>query len=492
MQRDKQALAMAALGLGLLGISAISGCQGSWLHEVKRPVVPVALPETYAAPEAKAPRDKARSERDAAISSYTAFGDLALLKLQQQALAQNMGRKQAFARLLAAEAAAGGASASWWPSLSLNLQAGRSKRSIGPSSYESDSFSGSLAVNYELDLWGRLAATRAASQHSLEASVQDTQTVSIALAAQVAELWFQILEERERKALFLEQLAVNQTYLELVELRFGEGQVTALDVYQQRQQVSELAARLPLIERAERLLLNALSVLLGQAPGGLTIPAEARLPSAPEIAALQLPSSLLRTRPDLRAAEARVLAADHEVGAALAARFPTISLSASGGYQSTEIKSFFDHWVYNLAGNLIGPLFDGGQRAALQAQKEALLKERIFDYGQLVLTAIREVEDAKLKIESQGRVETDLEARLKLAESTLTEARSQYMSGVTSYLSVLSALKQRDALAQEALKARREALSYRVELIRAMGGHWGETLAPPRLDVEPQGDTHER
>jgi outer membrane protein TolC len=271
-------------------------------------------------------------------------------------------------------------------------------------------------------------------------------------------------------------LEINQTYLELIELRHRKSMVSALDVYQQRQVVEQVKAQIPLVEEQEQLLMHQLALLLGKPPRTELGISKNELPEPADIPKTGLPADLLATRPDVRAAGLKLRAADWQVAAARANRLPTISLSASAAYQSSNIDLIFHNWLVNLAANLTAPLFDGGYRAAEVDRLRAVADENLSVYRRTVYTAIKEVEDALISEEKKrGHIEA-LQAEIEAAGRALDEARERYLKGIDDYLPVLTQLLKAQALDLDRVKRQADLLAARIALHRALGGTWTDRL----------------
>jgi NodT family efflux transporter outer membrane factor (OMF) lipoprotein len=296
------------------------------------------------------------------------------------------------------------------------------------------------------------------------------------LAAEVATRYVEIISQRLQKQLLEEQLKANQTYLELVELRFFKSMVSALDVYQQKQIVERVAAETPLVEQQERLLWHELAVLLGKLPQASPNIGAEDFPVIGDLPDLGLPADLLANRPDVRAAGLRLQGADWQVAAARADRLPAIRLSADGGFTSTTVSSLFDNWFLQLAGSLTGPIFDGRRRASEVERTRALAEERLAVYRRTVLTAIKEVEDA-LVTEQKQRENIDLvRTRIETARKALGQAAERYRKGLNDYLPVLTQLISVQDLERELIQKEATLLTARIGLYRALGGSWMEGL----------------
>lgn len=200
---------------------------------------------------------------------WETFNDSELNAIVEEALSNNLNLKQIWARLMQARAMAIQAGADRYPDLTGTAGATHFKQRTKNGSALTSTFENySLGVssNYELDLWGRVRAEQEAAILSTEASEQDLNAAAITLAAEVTNRWLQIIAQRTQKHLLNEQIETNQTFLELIELRFRHAMVSALDVYQQQQVIDQVRAQIPLVEAQESKLMNELSVLLGKAP----------------------------------------------------------------------------------------------------------------------------------------------------------------------------------------------------------------------------------
>jgi len=416
-----------------------------------------------------------------------------LNRLVEQVLSDNLNLKQAYARLDQAKAYADQAGASKQPWITMDAGAGRSRTNVPTPrsaettpSYNNQYFS-SVGASYEIDLWGRLASLREAAESDVRASRSDVESMSMSLAAEVAETWFSIIEQRASLSLVREQLKVSETYLKLIQLRFGQGLVSALDVYQQRQQAAGTKAQIPLIESRISVLLHKMAVLTGQPvvsgewsaiSGQWSVAArqlrrtKADLPDLPPLPRAGLPSELLTSRPDVQAARFRIAAADHRVGSAIADRFPSLRLSASTGFRASEFARLLENLIWDIAGSLSASLWEGGRKSAEVRRTRAVLKERVADYAQTALEAFQESEDALIREEYQRAYLEKLNIQTKFARKSLEESRARYLNGLDDYLRVLTSLTSVQMLEQKLISAKKQLLSYRIQLYRSLGGAW--------------------
>ena len=454
--RSLPSLSRTALAAALL---VLTGCA---IHE-PRTQAPVALPTAWVdAPDA-----------DAAIAPdwWRAFGSQRLEALVQRAQAGSPDLRTAAQRVRQADIALQLAGASLLPSVSAS--AGSSaNRSEGASTRKSTNLS--LGVSYEVDLWGRLASGQESARLAAEASRYDLETARITVAASVANSYFQWLAARERLAIARDSLAIAERVLRITESRLRNGVATPLEVSQQTTAVLQQRTALAPLELQARQTASALALLLGEQPVGFDVgEGETLMQLQTPAVAPGLPSSLLARRPDLRAAESRLAAADADVAAARAALLPSLSLSASGGVSSAALISLAGGTgAASIAASLAQTLFDGG-RKQLQVESTRLQREMLVDgYANAARTAFKEVDDALGTAATSQRQESTQAEVVAQARRTLQLAEVRYREGTDTLLTVLDAQRTlfsaRDALAQQRLSR----LGAAVGLYRVLGGGW--------------------
>jgi len=469
-----------------LFIAAALTATGCMVHKADtKPKSPIELPEQYAevdkerAGQAEQTPDPGRWWED--------FGDADLNALVERSLADSLQLRQTWARLDQAEALARQAGASLQPNVNAELSASRTRRNMtfpGPAgntttSITQNNYSASIPVAYEVDLWGKLRSRARAAAYDAFASRDDVEAAAMTLTANVAENWFNIVEQRAKAKLLRQQLMTNEAFLELVMLRFGQGESSATEVLQQRQQVQSARAQLSLVEGRERVLVQQLAVLVGRGPGALVTTDREELPDLPHLPAAGLPSELLKRRPDVRAAQRRVVAADYRVGEAIANRYPSLTLSGSLGYSSVSLGELFDSFVWSVMGSISASLWDGGRRSAEVDRTRAVMEERLMGYGQTLLTAVLEVESSLVNEKQQDANIQELEHQVDTSRQTLDIARLRYQQGLTDFLPVLTSLQALHAAEQNLLSSKRQLISHRIQLCRALGGTWTTELDKP-------------
>jgi len=457
MQRIGLILALAAVGVPACAVHSVN----------EKPTPPVDLPASFGAHPA-----------GEALTGpwWRELGDPELSALIERSLRDNLDLRAVWARLSQARAISGQTGAARWPQIDAQASAGRGR---DVTRNTQNAFSWSVAAGYELDVWRRIASQNGAARADVYAARDDVEATATSLAAAVAETWYDLVYRRAQASLLAEQKRTNETFLDLVRLRFGQGLVSALDVHQQRQRVFEVEAELASVQASQRLAEHQLAVLLGQAPRTVQPGETSTLPNLPPFPETGVPADLLIRRPDARAAQRRVIAADYRVAAAIADRLPAIRLTASAGNQTSSPSDVIENPLWNLAAGLFAPIFDGGRRSREVLRNRAVLEERLAQYGSVLLRALREVEDAIALERQQLDVIAELSRALEEARASLEEARDRYQQGLTEYLQVLTALGATQALELRLLGARRQLVSHRIQLYRALGGAWTRDLSKP-------------
>ncbi len=411
---------------------------------------------------------------------WESFETPALSALVDEALTSSPTIQQAWARLAQANAVATMAGASRFPSLDVSASAANNRNMDARTSTES--YSLGLNTSYEMDLWGRIESATEAAALDREATREQLHTVAITLATQTALRWTDIVAQTLQTTLLHQQIESNKTALELVELRFRKSQATALDVYQQRQALAAAEARIPMAQLREELLRNELAVLLGRADVQSLVVHDAKLPRISGIPHMGLPADVLAHRPDVREAGLRLRAADWRVSAARADRLPAIRLTASAEYNSAAFADLFDNWFANVAGSVVGPIFEGGRRKVEVERTRAVVDERLATYRSTVLNAMKDVEDALVSEQKQRDYIVALDRNLAASRSSHDEALHRYRNGLIDYLPVLVERVGLQTLERDRVAAQRDLLRHRINLYGALGGAWPRELKSPHED----------
>ena len=341
-----------------------------------------------------------------------------------------------------------------------------------------------LAAAYEIDLWGRIAASVDASRARLAATRFDYAAARLSLSASVSSLWFQSLALEERLAIARNNLSIAESVLRVVQARYDNGAASALELSQQRSTVLVQRKAIDPLAVQLRQTRSALAILLGRSPQARFIDGErlAEL-SLPTIAA-GLPSELLLRRPDLAASEAGLVAAAADIAAARAALLPSISLSAGAGVASGALLALADNTrTLSISASVLQKIFDGGRLKADVDIQRSRQRELLEAHRSNILTALKEVEDALANGARDRRQEAVQREILAEAQRSLSLAELRYREGADSLLTVLDAQRTLFAAQDQMAQLRLARLTAAVNLYKALGGGW-QSPVPLQPDMD--------
>ena len=479
-------LAVPALLSSLL---ILAGCASAPQFERAEVATPAAFKEALASPVTNTNWKEAQpSEHIQRGNWWQLFGDEQLNKLENQAMAANQNLQAATARLKQSRALHDDARAGLFPQLDASLGASRARPSpvsqglpdnahVAPGT----SYTARLGIAYELDVFGRVAATVNAAEAERQKGEALFFSVQLALQADVAQTYFQIRELDAEQAHYAGTVELRSQTLKLVQRRYEEGDISELDLARARSELATAQSEAFGIARARANAEHALALLTGLAPADFSLKA-LPLQGLDLVIPAGMPSALLERRPDIAAAERAMAAANARMGVARSAFFPRFDLTGSLGHESASLGDLFN---WSTRSFLIGPLlsmpvFDGGRRQAGINKAEAMYEEEVANYRQTVLNAFREVEDslAELRILTQQIKSQDM--ALQSSERAATLSHIQYREGSVSFLNVIDA--DRNVLQQRRQAAQLDGARAKatVSLIRALGGGWqtgGEQVA---------------
>lgn len=397
------------------------------------------------------------------------FDDPALASLVEEALANNPDLRAATARVDQALALAAKAGAALLPTLDLGAAA--AYRDLGRGVDPSGAYSLGLASSWEVDVWGRLRSTQAAARLDAEAAQLDRAFAGESVAASVARGWFLAIGANEQLAVAQELLAVRRRTLEVVQARRAAGVAQPIDLSVARADVDTAMAGVESAQEARLDALRSLELLLGRHPAA-ELATASRLATPPGPMPAGLPADLLERRPDLVAADRRVAAAIGRRESAKAARLPSLSLTASMGTASDELRDVLnpENAAWNLGANLLAPIFDGGRRQADVRLAEAQQQEALASYVRTCLTALGDVETS---LAAEVFLRTRAE-QLDRAAAELTTARNaaelRYRQGLMSIFDLTQVEARLYDAKSQAVAVRTSQFVQRTRLCLALGG----------------------
>jgi len=431
---------------------------------------------------------------------WTRFGDQKLNSIIPIVLKENYNLRAAGARLETAAALARLARADLYPQSNLILNAIRQKRNFlgfpfpgsdtGVPSVTTNLFGVSLDVNWEVDLWGRIRASKSAAIADFQASQADLTGFQLSLAGQTAKAWFAAVEAEDQVQLGEATVENYRATNEQVFARYKRGLRPSLDV---RFSESNLAAaEAVLLQRQDQLqrIKRQLEILLGRYPAA-KISVSDKLPEILDPIPAGLPADIISRRPDLIAAEKRLAAANLRVAESRRALYPRISLTGSGGTSSDELSNLLsgDYSVWNLIGNLFQPIFQGGRLRAGVNLAKARERETLALYAYAVLNAYSEVETALATEKLLKDVEKALQIAAEQAVAARKLAEDRYSRGLANLIEVLEAQRRAFDSQSQLLSVRRQRLENRIDLFLALGGDFYiDSITQSPIEKEAKSD----
>lgn len=421
------------------------------------------------------------------------FEDEGLTRMVEAVLANNFDIQAAAARVQAAVALAGISGADLFPQVSGSLSGSRQKRNFlgfpipgadsGVPSATTSFFNASLSMSWEVDLWSRISAGRRAALQDLAAAQADFYGFRLSLVGQAAKAWFAAVEASEQVRLTEATVENYRATNRQVWSRYRLGLTPSLDVRLSESNVANQEALLIQLRNQLQSLERFLNTLAATYPSGEIILSE-RLPALTESVPAGLPAELLKRRPDVVAAEQRLGSASARLAESRRALYPRISLTGSAGTSSDELTNILngDYSVWNLVGNLLQPIFQGGRLRAGVDLAKAREDEALAVYAQKILAAFAEVETS---LSAERHLAEQEEALALAVEESLAArdlAEDRYSRGLTDLIAVLEAQRRAFLSQSQLLAVQRQRLDTRIDLFLALGGGFDTGL--PKSDLE--------
>lgn len=439
--------------------------------DYKRPDMP--LPAEFPAPSAQG---QPTIQQD----WWTLYGDPTLNELVASAHANNADLRVAAAQVLEAEAIMRQAHAALFPEVTGSFTRTRSRIGtltqpppVTTAPLERNDARLVASTSFEIDFWGRFGRADEAARAGLLGSQLAREVVGLTIGGVTAQTYFGLRSLDAQIVALDNTIRLRRESLDIARARANAGLTSELDVHQAQGALSDALVQRREAGRQRALLERQLAQLSGKldlkvAGGDLfALPVPPTPPAG-------LPSSLLERRPDVRAAEQTMIAANAQIGVARAARFPAVSLTAFLGGQSAAVEDIASSGIWGLGLGIVAPLFDAGRRAAVEDQQAARYQQTLASWQRSVEGAFREVSDALVNLEETGNSEAELRARVEAARNALELSRIRYESGYSPYLEVLDAQRTANDAELAFVRNRQARLAFSVDLMRALGGGWTE------------------
>jgi multidrug efflux system outer membrane protein len=476
--RAARGLLGMGLGTGLLLSLLATGCALG--RDYRRP--DVAVP---ASTRGQLTPVEAASLAD--LGWWEIFADARLEELLTEAVAANHDLRAATTRVEQARQLVGIARAELLPLLGYEGEAARQQAAVLDNYPTFNSFLSTVNLAWEIDVWGRIRRQTEAARARLYAAEDVRRGVMLTLASDVASAYFELVGLDLELEVARASAASFRETSELFQHRFEGGIGTMLEVSRARAAQNGAESAIPEIERQIVLKENQLSVLLGRLPGPIDRTTDLRQPAIAAAIPVGVPSALLERRPDVVAAEHAIVAANAEVGAALASFFPRLGLTSFYGGQSDELADLVRSGssIWGVGASVSGPIFQGGRLLASYRGRSAALDEAIELYQQATLSAFAEVSSLLVSHEKLGLARAARAESVEQLGTSVSLALQRYRDGISNYFEVLDAQQLYFPSRIELVRLERDELVTLVGLYRALGGGWVASATDP----EPAGST---
>src|SRR5580700_9534768 len=471
--RDLLAMRLWPASLAVVCVVSVVGAGCTVGPNYKKPVA--SVPPTFRGlTDEEAAKNLAASQGDE--KWWEVYQDQQLQELIRTAVKQNYDVRIAGTRILAAQAQLGITRADQYPNVSggASLVDQRQERTPATPPLEAGFGAVNVSAGWELDFWGKFRRATEAARANLVSTEWSQREVVSTLVANVASAYFQLRALDLSLEISKRTLSSRQESLRLTQVLANGGSTSLLDVRQAEQLVFTAAAEIPVLEQQIEQQENLISILLGQnpedIPRGQTLTEQRQPPEVPA----GLPSALLERRPDIQEAEDQLIAANAEIGVARALYFPQISLSGTGGFQSSALSNLFSGpaGAWSFGASLTQPIFTGGRIRSGVRLAGARRQTALLVYQQSIQAAFRSISDGLVAYRKTHEFRTQEEFLFQSAQDAARLSHMRYTGGVTGYLEVLT--NETNAFSAELalVQARLNELLALVQLYQALGGGW--------------------
>jgi NodT family efflux transporter outer membrane factor (OMF) lipoprotein len=473
----------------------LSGCMvGPKYHTP--PAVAQAPPATYKeSPTQFQDTDgwKVAQPQDAMLHGkwWEVYNDPELNTLEERLNIDNQNIKQFFANFMEARTLIAQARSQLYPTVSVgpSYQRAKSSANLGTSSVANpgrQSSVGSLpaTVSWEPDLWGRVRSTIHEQQYNAQLSAADLENERLTEQASLATFFFEIRGQDALQAILNDTVEADKKALELTQAQYDTGVGDRISVVEAQNTLQNVQAQAINLGVARAQFEHAIALLVGANASDFSIPVKPGSVSPPPIP-IGLPSALLERRPDIAASERNMAAANAEIGIATAAYYPNLTLSASGGFESSTFKHLFD-WpsrFWSIGPTVSETVFDAGLRRATVRQFVEVYNADVASYRQTVLTGFQQVEDALASVRILSQQLIQQQQAVTSAEEFVTLETARYQTGIDPYVNVVTAQTTLLTDRQSVASLRVQEMTASVQLIEALGGGWDRSQLPTPAQV---------
>jgi multidrug efflux system outer membrane protein len=420
------------------------------------------------------------------------FGDPVLTDLIKTAIAENNDIKIAAARVDEFMGFYGVAKSDFYPKLDVGASGRTGESNYQGTKFRDNNFSLDLSTFWEIDIWGKVRRSKEASLANLLAAEEVRRGVILTITSQIASAYFDLLSLDSQLDIAKRTVESREKSLDLFNQRLEKGDISQLEISQLESEYWYAKSQIPFLEQNIIQLENAISILLGRNPGPIVrgkIIDELLLPDIPE----KMPSELLERRPDVLAAEQELISANARIGIVKSQYYPSLSLTGLVGFSTNDMSKLFDptSFVWNIGGNLLAPLFRAGEISGQVDASEAIQRQKLFNYIQVVQNAFRDAQDALIeRVKTEEKYFSDGKRLTSLSKyKNLSQMR--YDEGATSYLEVLDAERNLFASELDYAESRATMLKSVVKIFSSLAGGWLDKSAMESYQPMDPVEQHE-
>ncbi|MCB4204393.1 TolC family protein [Deferribacterales bacterium Es71-Z0220] len=405
---------------------------------------------------------------------WQSFSDDTLNNIIENAVKNNFDIQSGIKRLEQANITYRQSSTSKYPNL--NLTAGTTltksdNQKTGQSS--TDSYSLGLTLSYEIDLFNKIKSAEKSAEYSFLTSKENLKTILVSVTSQIAENYYGIISTNEKIKITEEQLIANEAILKVLIERYKNSSISITDVLKQKQNIENIKDSLSSLQLSKQLYKNKLKILTGgKEIGKIDIENTIMLES---FNFDKINFEIALNRPDVLSKYYEIEAAAWNVSVAKANRFPSLTLSSSFTYSSTEINTLFENWSLNLLANLLAPIFDAGKRKLEVEKSKKILEEKVINYKNTLITAYNEISNTVITEKKYFESLEYLNNEISLIDEVLKKQRIKYLNGETDFSIYLNDQISLYAKRKELVDLKYNIIKNRITFYKSIGGKWIDT-----------------